>query len=92
MQKNLSQSAKYIRRCRWNVLRNLRVGTIIFAATITSLLGGCEPVLLSEPNIKKESLPSATDSVHETGPEINEWDTDTTVYHSEAKPAKRKHH
>lgn len=88
MQKNLSQSAKYIRRYRWNVLSNLGVGTIIFAAIITHLLAGCEPVLPGEP----DSKPCATDSVHEKGSEINEWDTDTTTYHSDAKPAIRKHH
>lgn len=77
MQKNLSQFERYTKGINRNVKGNLVAGVIIiFVMIIVHLLNGCEPIL------PDESVKEKTD--------INEWDIDTVVYHSDAKPAPHK--
>ena len=94
MQKNLSQFERYARGTNRNIKGNLVAGVIIiFVITIVHLMGGCEPVLPAEPenNKKTEILSDNRDSTNiDRGilsePEINDWDTDTTIYHTTTKP------
>lgn len=85
MQKNLSPFERYASGISRNVKGNLVAGIVIlFVMTIVHLLNGCEPILPDEsPDNKEFSL--LPDSVN-MNPDINEWDTDTTVYHSNARP------
>lgn len=94
MQKNYSQTERYVRGVLRNVRGNLVVGVIIiFVMIIVHLVSGCEPVLPAEPenNKKTDILLHSQDSTSDQGgilpePDINEWETDTTIYQTEAKP------
>lgn len=94
MQKNYSQMERYVRGIYRNIKGNLVVGAIIiFVMIILHLVSGCEPVLPAEPenNKKTDILLHSQDSTSDQGgilpePDINEWETDTTIYQTEAKP------
>ncbi|WP_455972745.1 hypothetical protein [Bacteroides congonensis] len=85
MQKNLSPFERYVSGISRNVKGNIVAGIVIlFVMIAIHLLNGCEPILPDKSPYNKESslLP---DSVN-MNPDINEWNTDTTIYHSDAKP------
>ena len=88
MQKNYSQSERYARGINRNVKVNLAAGIIIlFVMIIVHLVSGCEPILPNEPR----ELSNEVDSIQEKeeivpGQEIDDWDTDTTIYHTTAQP------
>lgn len=88
MQKNYSQLDWYMRGVQRNVKGNLVAGAIIaIIMIVVHLMSGCEPILPNEP----KTLSNQPDSVHEDkellpGQEINDWDKDTTVYHSHTYP------
>ncbi|WP_418702278.1 hypothetical protein [Bacteroides sp.] len=88
MQKNYSQSERYARGINRNVKGNLAAGIIIlFVMIIVHLVSGCEPILPNEPR----ELSNEVDSIQEKeeivpGQEIDDWDTDTTIYHTTAQP------
>lgn len=88
MQKNYSQSERYARGINRNVKGNLATGIIIlFVMIIVHLVSGCEPILPNEPR----ELSNEVDSIQEKeeivpGQEIDDWDTDTTIYHTTAQP------
>ena len=94
MQENYSQMERYVRGIHRNIKGNLVVGAIIiFVMIIVHLVSGCEPVLPAEPenNKKTDILSHRQDSTNNQGgilpePDINEWETDTTIYQTEAKP------
>lgn len=85
MQKNLSPFERYISGINRNVKGNIVAGIVIlFVMVAIHLLNGCEPILPNEsPDNKESSL--LPDSVN-MNPDINDWDTDTTVYHSHTTP------
>ena len=96
MQKNYSQIERYVRGIHRNIKGNLVAGAIIiFVMIIVHLVSGCEPVLPAEPenNKKTEILSHNQDSTNNQGgilpePDISEWETDTTIYHTTTKPTK----
>ncbi len=81
MQKNHSQSETYVRGYLRNIKGSLLIAMIIIGVTvIIHLLGGCE-----QPSILQE-IP-LTDSLQRPNEDdINEWDMDTTIYNTTAKP------
>ena len=90
MQKNLSQFERYTKGINRNVKGNLVAGVIIiFVMIIVHFLNGCEPILPDESLENKKLDTLRPDSVKEKT-DINEWDIDTVVYHSDAKPAPHK--
>lgn len=88
MQKNYSQTEKYVRGIHRNVRENLVTGAIIILVMmIIHLVSGCGPILPNE----QKTLSDEVDSVPENKEmsqeqEINDWDTDTTVYHTTTQP------
>ena len=88
MQKNYSQSERYARGINRNVKGTLAaVIIILFVMIIVHLVSGCEPILPNEPR----ELSNEVDSIQEKeeivpGQEIDDWDTDTTIYHTTAQP------
>lgn len=88
MQKNYSQLNRYVRGIHRNIKGNLVLGTIITSIIfIAHLVNGCEPILPNEP----KELSNKVDSVQKNKEilpeqEINDWDTDTTTYHTTAQP------
>lgn len=70
---------------------NLIAGVIIILVMIIiHLVSGCEPILPNEPKDDKRTLSASLDSVYEDiemlpEQEIDDWDTDTTVYQSQVK-------
>lgn len=88
MQKNYSQIESYVKGINRKVKGNLVAGAIIILIMmITHLVNGCEPILPNEP----KELSTKVDSVPENkeilpGQGINDWDADTTVYHSHTNP------
>ena len=90
MQKNLSQFERYPRGINRNVKGNLVAGVIIiFVMIIVHLLNGCEPILPDKSLENKKLDTIRPDSMKEKT-DINEWDIDTVVYHSDAKPGPHK--
>lgn len=91
MQKNYSQFDRYMRGVQQNIKGNLVVGAIVMIIMIIAhLMSGCEPILPNEPR----ELSNEVDSIQEKeeivpGQEINDWDTDTTIYHTTTKPTKK---
>lgn len=90
MQKNLSQSERYIGGIHRNVKANLVAGAIIvLVMIIVHLMSGCEPVLPEISGDKAKSLENDTaniDNTHICNPDINDWDKDTTIYKTNATP------
>lgn len=88
MQKNYSQLNRYVRGIHRNIKGNLVLGTIITSIIfIAHLVNGCEPILPNEP----KELSNKVDSVQKNKEilpeqEINDWDTDTTTYHTTVQP------
>lgn len=88
MQKNLSQLERYTRGINRNVKGNFVAGAIIiFVMIVIHLVSGCEPILPNE----QKTLSNEVDSVPENKEmsqeqEIEDWDTDTTIYHTTAQP------
>ena len=82
MQKKHSQSETYVHGYFHNVKGNLLLGIIIvLAMVIIQLLSGCDQPEITGETTDKQIL--ETDSLND---EVNEWQNDTTTYHSEAKP------
>lgn len=92
MQKNLSPSERYIRGIHRNIKGNLIAGAVfVLVMIIIHLVSGCEPILPNEPKDDKRALSASLDSVYEDKEmlpeqEIDDRDTDTTVYHSHTNP------
>ena len=78
MQNNRYQNS-YIKGLKRNVINNTIAGIVIAGIIfIIQLIGGCE-----QPEI------TLIDSLQiNTNDEINDWDTDTTIYHTTTKPTK----
>lgn len=68
----------YIKGLKRNVINNTIAG-IIF---IIQLIGGCEQPEITHQKTLIDSLQINTND------EINDWDTDTTIYHTTTKPTK----
>lgn len=77
MQNNRYQNS-YIKGLKRNVINNTIAG-IIF---IIQLIGGCEQPEITHQKTLIDSLQINTND------EINDWDTDTTTYHTTTKPTK----
>lgn len=88
MQKNYSPFERYMRGFLRNIKTNLILGTVItLIMIIIHLVSGCEPILPNE----QKTLSNEIDSVPENKEmspeqEIEDWDTDTTIYHTTAQP------
>lgn len=81
MQKNYSQSEAYIYGMFKNIKMNLLAGAIIAVICfIIHVLNGCEQPELTKPYQPIQNIISK-DS-------IEDWETDTTIYHSNAIPSK----
>lgn len=84
MQKNYSQSEAYAKGYFHHIKGHLTVGAIIVIIVfMLHLLSGCEPMLPDESN--RKTVASPLDST-KNDLDINEWETDTTTYQSQAKP------
>jgi hypothetical protein len=68
----------YIKGLKRNVI-NIVIAGIIF---IIQLIGGCEQPEITHQKTLIDSLQINTND------EINDWDTDTTIYHTTTKPTK----
>ena len=77
MQNNRYQNS-YIKGLKRNLINNTIAG-IIF---IIQLIGGCEQPEITHQKTLIDSLQINTND------EINDWDTDTTTYHTTTKPTK----
>ena len=77
MQNNRYQNS-YIKGLKRNVINNTIAG-IIF---IIQLIEGCEQPEIAHQKTLIDSL------LINTNDEINDWDTDTTIYHTTTKPTK----
>ena len=77
MQNNRYQNS-YIKGLKRNVINNTIAG-IIF---IIQLIEGCEQPEIAHQKTLIDSLQINTND------EINDWDTDTTIYHTTTKPTK----
>lgn len=88
MQKNYSPFERYMRGFLRNIKANLILGAVItLIMIIIHLVSGCEPILPNE----QKTLSNEIDSVPENKEmspeqEIEDWDTDTTIYHTTAQP------
>lgn len=80
MQKDRYQNS-YMRGVKRNVINNIIAGIVIAGIIfIIQLTGSCE-----QPEITH--LKTDTDSIQiNKNEEINDWDTDTTIYHTTTKP------
>ena len=69
----------YIKGLKRNVINNTIAGIVIAGIIfIIQLIGGCE-----------QPQKTLIDSLQiNTNDEINDWDTDTTIYHTTTKPTK----
>lgn len=91
MQKNYSQTERYVRGIQRNIKGNLVAGVIIiFVMIIVHLLNGCEPVFPNDESLENKKLDTLRPDSLKEKTDINEWDTDTVVYHSDAKPGPHK--
>lgn len=80
MQKYRYQNS-YMRGLKRNVINNIIAGIIIAGIIFTiQLIGSCEQPEITH---QKKSIDSLQIN---TNDEINDWDTDTTVYHSHTSP------
>ena len=66
----------YIKGLKRNVINNTIAGIVI------ELIGGCEQPEITHQKTLIDSLQINTND------EINDWDTDTTIYHTTTKPTK----
>lgn len=88
MQKNYSQFDRYMKGAQRNIKGNLVLGAIItIIMIIAHLMSGCEPILPNEPrglSNEVDSIPKKEEIL--PGQEIEDWGTDTTIYHTAAQP------
>lgn len=80
---NYRYQNSYIRGLKRNVINNTIVGIVIAGIIfIIQLIGGCEQPEIAHQKTLIDSL------LINTNDEINDWDTDTTTYHTTSKPTK----
>lgn len=80
MQNNSKKEGAYFRALNRNIVNNLAAGIVIVViAIIIHLLGGCE-----QPELHHKT--PLIDTLRTEEGNINEWNIDTTVYHSAAIP------
>ena len=73
----------YIKGLKRNVINNTIAGIVIAGIIfIIQLIGGCEQPEITHQKTLIDSLQINTND------EINDWDTDTTLYHTTTKPTK----
>lgn len=78
----------YIKGLKRNVINNTIAGIVIAGIVIAGiifiiqLIGGCEQPEITHQKTLIDSLQINTND------EINDWDTDTTIYHTTTKPTK----
>ena len=78
MQNNRYQNS-YIKGLKRNVINNTIAGIVIAGIIfIIQLIGGCEQPEITHRKTLIDSLQINT----------NDWDTDTTIYHTTTKPTK----
>ncbi|WP_291578618.1 hypothetical protein [Bacteroides sp.] len=72
-----------MRGLKRNVINNTITGIVIAGIIfIIQLIGGCEQPEIAHQKTLIDSL------LINTNDEINDWDTDTTTYHTTSKPTK----
>lgn len=78
---NYRYQNSYMRGLKRNVINNIIAGIIIAGIIfIIQLIGSCEqPEIIHQKNL----IDSLQINKNE---EINDWDTDTTIYHTTTKP------
>ena len=82
MQKYRYQNS-YMKGLKRNVINNIIAGIIIAGIIFTiQLIGSCEQPEITHQKTFIDSLQINTND------EINDWDTDTTIYHTTTKPTK----
>lgn len=82
MQNNRYQNS-YIKGLKRNVINNTIAGIVIAGIIfIIQLIGSCEQPEITHQKTLIDSLQINTND------EINDWDTDTTIYHTTTKPTK----
>lgn len=86
MQKSTRPLDSYTRGIYSNIKGNIVLGIIFFLViTAIQLISGCETML---PDTKERcTLPIPTDSTTE---EIEDWENDTTTYHTSTQPILNK--
>lgn len=73
----------YMRGLKRNVINNIIAGIVIAGIIfIIQLIGSCEQPEITHQKTLIDSL------LINTNDEINDWDTDTTTYHTTTKPTK----
>ena len=82
MQNNRYQNS-YIKGLKRNVINNTIAGIVIAGIIfIIQLIGSCE-----QPEITHQKTPVDSLQINKND-EINDWDADTTIYHTTTKPTK----
>lgn len=80
---NYKYQNSYMRGLKRNVINNIIAGIVIAGIIlIIQLIGSCEQPEITHQKTLIDSLQINTNN------EINDWDTDTTIYHTTTKPTK----
>jgi hypothetical protein len=80
---NYKYQNSYMRGLKRNVINNIIAGIVIAGIIfIIQLIGSCE-----QPEITHQKTLIDSRQIN-TNNEINDWDTDTTIYHTTTKPTK----